>query len=242
MKTAIVTGASRGLGLSLVQKLNQDGYKVFALSRTKKYWKEAQAVLPKDKTVVFHQADLTRESEVKKFFACLKRQTKSVEILINNASIGGNLLRTEDLSLKEFRQVLETNLTSAFLMSKHIIPLLRKQGSGLVINISSMAGQRAVPRLFAYSASKYGVIALSQCLAKENADKNIKVITVCPGGMNTKMRLDLFGKEDAAKQQSAEFVADLVMQIIHGKIEVESGGDIVIRHGQITAIHPCPGK
>lgn len=126
-------------------------------------------------------------------------------------------------------------------MSKHLIPLFRKQERGFIIHISSMAGQRAVPRLFPYSASKFGLQALSQCIAKENADSSLKSIAVCPGGMNTQMRADLFGKEDAQKQQGTDFVADIVFRVTDGDVHVESGGDIVIRHGEITAVHPCPG-
>ena len=103
-----------------------------------------------------------------------------------------------------------------------------------------MAGQRAVPRLAVYSAAKFGVLALSQAVAKENANIDFKCLTVCPGGMNTEMRANLFGWEDASRQQSPAFVADTIYDIYRNKIKVESGGDIVIRHGKVTAIHPCP--
>jgi short-subunit dehydrogenase len=103
-----------------------------------------------------------------------------------------------------------------------------------------MAGQRAVPGVAVYSASKFGVLALSQAIAKENADIPLKCVTVCPGGMNTEMREAIFGKADAEKQQSPDYVADVIFDVYHDKVQVESGGDIVIRHGQISAIHPCP--
>jgi len=123
---------------------------------------------------------------------------------------------------------------------KYAFPFFKKQKKGFIVNISSMAGKRAVPRLFPYSASKFAVLALSQCVAKENAENGIKCITVCPSGMNTEMRAKLFGKKDASLQQSSDFVADIVMKVIHGKIEVLSGGDIVICHGKIKAINPPP--
>ena len=104
-----------------------------------------------------------------------------------------------------------------------------------------MAGKRAVPKLAGYSASKFGVLALSQCIAKENIDKGVSSITICPGGMNTKMRERLFGKQDAQNQQSADFVADVVIDIVENKLQVESGGDIVVRHGKIVAINAAPG-
>jgi NAD(P)-dependent dehydrogenase (short-subunit alcohol dehydrogenase family) len=187
-----------------------------------------------------HQIDLTQEKKVNSFIHSIVKKTGEIDILINCAGYGSGLQSVDKLAYKEFEANIQQNLATAFLMCKHIVPVMRRQNRGLIINISSMAGKRAVPRAFAYSASKFGVLALSQCIAKENADANIKCITVCPGGMNTPMREIFFGKEDAQKQQSPDFVADITMQVIDGKIAVESGGDIVVRHSKITAVNPCP--
>ena len=125
-------------------------------------------------------------------------------------------------------------------MCKRAIPIFRKQNDGMIINISSMAGKRAVPRLVAYSASKFGILAISQSIAKENLDTNLKCITICPAGINTRMRERLFGKQDAIQQQSADFVADIICQTVNGTIKVDNGGDIIIRHGKVAAINPLP--
>ena len=125
-------------------------------------------------------------------------------------------------------------------MCKYTLPLLKEQKRGWIINIASMAGKRAVPSLGAYSVAKFGVTALTQSIAKENPSAGFRCITVCPGGMNTEMRAKLFGRKDAERQQSADFVADKILEILDGKIQVESGGDLVIRHGRITAINPLP--
>ena len=239
-KNAVITGASRGLGLALTQRFLAAGWRVFGISRTKQHWKAALRELPSAAKVSFHQADLTSEPRVKAFVRSLKVKTKQIDLLINNAGYGGKLLRTEEVSFAEYRKTVDGNLLLPFLMCKHFIPIFRKQKRGSIINISSMAGQRAVPRLPVYSAAKFGVLALSQAVAKENTDIDFKCLTVCPGGMNTEMRASLFGWEDAAKQQSTGFVADTIFDIYENKIEVESGGDIVIRHGKITAVHPSP--
>ena len=159
---------------------------------------------------------------------------------MNNAGYCGRLVRVEDTPVHELEKHLRQNLVSAFLMCKYAIPFMRTSGKPLVLNVSSMAGTRAVPRLFAYSAAKSGVLALSQAIAKENEGAALKCITVCPGGMNTQMRQDLFGKEDAERQQGADFVADVIDRVVQGKIDVLSGGHIVIRHGRITGIYPPP--
>jgi NAD(P)-dependent dehydrogenase (short-subunit alcohol dehydrogenase family) len=240
-RVVVITGASRGLGLSLVRRFLECGDQVFGVSRTKRFWRVAVESLPASHNLHLFQADLSRESEVRCLAAGVRKKTKRVDILINNAGVGGGLTRIEKESCRGFQRMMDANLLSAFLMCKHFIPLFRRQSGGVIVNVSSMAGQRAVPGLFSYSASKFGVLALSQCLAKENKDRNLKCVTVCPGGMNTGMRAALFGKEDASRQQSPDFVAGVILKVIDGEIKVESGGDIVIRHGKVTAIHPCPG-
>lgn len=239
-KTIIITGASKGLGFSLTQSFLESGDRVITLSRStqtlKKLEKKAAGRL------VIRQADVASEAQVKKFAAWLKKSAVKPDILINNAGYGGGLARVEDTSLKEFDKFLRVNLASAFLMSKYLIPVFRKQKKGLLINVSSMAGKRGVPRLFAYSASKFGMQALTECIAKENDDlPDFKCVTVCPGGMNTGMRSAIFGKADAARQQSTEFVAGIIRDVIEDRIPLNSGSDIVIRHGKVYAIHPLPG-
>lgn len=238
-KSVIITGASRGLGLALTRKFLSAGWQVYGLSRTRKYWKSALAKLPAKANLSLHALDLTSEPQVRKFASKFKKKT--VDLILNNAGYGGGLLRVEETPVSEYDKLMDGNMLSAFLVCKHFVPILRKQKSGTIFNVSSMAGQRAVPKLAAYSMAKFGILALSQAVAKENLDIPIKCLTICPGGMNTEMRAKIFGKEDAARQQSTDFVADTIYDIYENTIPVESGGDIVIRHGKITAIHPCPG-
>jgi NAD(P)-dependent dehydrogenase (short-subunit alcohol dehydrogenase family) len=239
-QVVVLTGASRGLGLHLARKLTQRGDRVFGVSKTKSAWVSARKFVDNEKSFSLFQVDATNEKEVQSFISSVVEAAKQIDILINNAGTIIPLTRVEDVSLSDFQAQLSENLTSQFLFCKHALPHLRKQKKGLIVNLSSMAGKRAVPRVFPYSASKAGVLALSQCIAKENDDSNIKCVTVCPGGINTDMRRDLFGPEDAAAQQTPDFVANTIMDVIDEKIEVDSGGDIVIRHGRISAINPVP--
>jgi len=241
-RTVIISGASRGLGLSLTRRFLQAGDRVFGISKTQQNWKTALATLPNHKNLSFHVLDLTQESQVQKFVRIFKVKASRVDILINNAGYGGRLMRTEDHSLDEFERHLSVNLISAFLMCKYFIPIFRNQKQGMILNISSMAGKRAVPNLAGYSASKFGILALTQAIAKENTDIELKCVTVCPGGMNTQMRADLFGEEDAAKQQTTDFVADKIIKIADGEIPLVSGSDIVIRHNKITAVDIPPNS
>lgn len=235
----VITGASRGLGLALAKKFTETGDTVFGISRTRKHWPAAKKAVGSDRFKLL-SGDITSEKTVKTLLAGIKRQAGRVDILINNAGYWTPLANVENISLKEFQEHFKQNLETAFLMCKHAIPGMKKQPHALIINISSMAGVRAVPRLASYSAAKSGVIALSQAIAKENAGTGLECITVCPGGMNTDMRIGIFGAEDAARQQTPEFVAGIMAQIVEGKITVLSGGHIVIRHSKITGVFPPP--
>ncbi len=235
----VITGASRGLGLALAGKFVDLGDTVFGISRTRRYWPAAQKTVPSGhfKLLV---GDITSEETVKALLAGIKRRAGRIDILINNAGYCTPLASVEKVSLKEFREHFKQNLDTAFLVCKHAIPIMNKQPHALIMNVSSMAGIRAVPRLSAYSAAKSGVLALSQAIAKENSETGLCCITVCPGGMNTEMRRKLFGAEDVVRQQTPEFVGDIMAQIAEGKISVLSGGHIIIRHSKITGVFPPP--
>lgn len=238
-RVVVITGASRGLGLELARKFVKSGDKVFGISRTRKHWAAARREVG-SKDLELLCSDITSEKKVKALLTKIVRNAGRIDILINNAGYCGPLAKVEKTAAGELMEHLKQNLLSAFLMCKYAIPFMAKQERALILNISSMAGTRAVPRLFPYSAAKSGVLALSQAVAKENGGTGLRCVTVCPGGMNTEMRRDLFGAEDAAKQQTPEFVAGVIEQIIDEKLEVLSGGHIVIRHGKITGIFPPP--
>ena len=238
-KIIVITGASRGLGLALAKQFTDSGDMVFGISRTKKHWPVAKRAVP-SKNFKLLCKDMTSERNVKALLAGIHRRAGRIDILINNAGFWTPIANLEAVSLKEFREHLKQNLETVFLACKYALSLMKIQPRALIMNVSSMAGVRAVPRLAAYSAAKSGVIALSQAIAKENSDGGLQCITVCPGGMNTDMRRGIFGAEDAQRQQTPEFVANIMHQIVEGKILVESGGHIIIRHSKITGIFPPP--
>lgn len=238
-RTVVITGASRGLGLALVKQFVASGDTVYGISRTRKYWPAAKKAVPSGHFNLL-AGDITSEKKVKALLAGIKRRAGAIDILINNAGYCAPLAPVEKVSLEEFKEHFKQNLDTAFLMCKYAIPVMRKQPRSLIMNVSSMAGTRAVPRLVSYSAAKSGILALSQAIAKENPETGLCCITVCPGGMNTEMRRELFGDEDAARQQTPEFVSGIMAQIAEGKVEVLSGGHIIIRHGKITGVFPPP--
>ena len=239
---ALITGASSGLGLALARCLTGEGTVVYGVSKTRRHWREARTAVSPTGRFFLYEADLCHEESVRRVIKRIYAKAGRLDIVINSAGSAHRLTRLEDLSLKAFRTSLEDNLISAFLVLKHVVPIMKKDGSGLIINISSMAEKRAVPRLGAYSAAKFGIVALSQSLAKENPEGDIQCITVCPAGINTRMRRELFGLKDARNQQSPDAVARVVLDIIKGKIIVASGGDVIIRDGAAAAVMPPPPR
>lgn len=238
-KTAIVTGASTGLGLAIAELLLKENYIVFGISKSKRNWTNAKNKIKNNRNFILYQSNISDENNAKRIIDKIFKKTGAINLLINNAGYIDTITKVENLSLAEFEKNLKNNLITTFLTSKYFLKNINKKDENTIINISSMAGKRGVPLLAAYSASKFGVMALSQCIAKENEDQFIKCVTICPGGINTNMRAKLFGEKDANKQQTTHFVANVILRVILNKIKVESGGDIVIRHGKIT-INKCP--
>ena len=105
---------------------------------------------------------------------------------------------------------------------------MKKNNSGTIINISSRAGRRAVPKLSAYTAAKFAVRGLTESVAKELQDTGIKCISISPAGVNTGMRAMVFGQEDAENQQDTSRINEVISRILSGSLKVSNGSDIVI--------------
>ena len=105
---------------------------------------------------------------------------------------------------------------------------MKKQNTGIIINVSSRSGRRGVPRLSAYCSAKFAVRGLTESVAKEVENNNIKCISISPGGVNTDMRRRLFGDKDAVEQQPTSRIIDIVVKILSEKIQVPNGADVLI--------------
>ncbi len=240
-KIAIITGAGKGLGEDTARVLAAEGAKVIVCSRNKNdLIKVCHDISSKGGYCEYSVVDVTSESKVNKFIDQIIKRHKKIDIIINNAGYVNKWEPIEKNTPEDFDACFKTNLYSIFYFMKKALPIMKKQKEGAIINISSFAGKRGVPNIAAYSASKFAVIGLTQSVAKESKESNIYCISVCPGGMDTQMRVKLLGNEDAHKQQSPEFVAGVIRDILVGKTKVPNGGDIVIRHGEITSINEAP--
>jgi 2-deoxy-D-gluconate 3-dehydrogenase len=184
-KIALVTGGNGGIGLGIAIGLGRAGAFVVvvgrnapksakAVARLKSLGIQAEAV----------EADVTSEKAVQRLFRHVEAHHRQLDILVNNA--GGTVRKQpEHLSLEEWRQVLDQNVTSAFLCSREAHPLLKKSGAGKVINIGSMLSLFGAPYAAAYGASKGGVVQLTRSLATAWGKDDIQVNAILPGWIDT---------------------------------------------------------
>ena len=238
MKIAVITGATSGIGLALTTLLLDKGYKVYAWSLTENGWDHTRETSNHHSNLVLQLCNVSDEQAVQQNIEQVIEAEGTIDLFINSAGYIDSGYKLEDISTEEFKKNIDINLYGVYYTCKYAIPHMKSEGKQIV-NISSNAGKRAVPSIAAYSAAKFGVVALSQSIAKENEENGLKCFTVCPGGTNTRMREKIFG--DAAKQQSADFVAEEIWKAINGDSHIDSGGDMIIRYQKVE-INAVPGK
>ncbi len=233
----VVTGASRGLGAAFAGVLATAGAAVAICARDKSGLDSVcKMISGKGGTCYAAVADVTNSADVNSFVAAVAKKFGRVDVLINNAGAVHPKKNAEEITDEEYSSCMRTNVDGVFYFARAVLPIMRKQGSGAIVNISSGAGTRAHGGLSIYSMSKFAVEGLTQAVARELEGTPIMCIALCPGGINTGMRAALFGKEDAEKQQSPQAVAEILRDILSGKVAVPNGADVRIRGGAVTGI------
>lgn len=186
-KTAIVTGGTRGIGLSIVERYLENGAKVaIAGSRKETVDKAISKLSGYEGRVMGIWPDLCNPEEVAKAFASVKETFGSVDILANNAGISS---RTSlyDYTLEEFSKIMDLNVKAVFVCSQAAARIMREQGGGVIISTSSMVSINGQPAGCGYPTSKYAVNGLTRSLARELAKDHIRVNAVAPGVTKTDM-------------------------------------------------------
>ena len=222
-KIVVLTGASSGIGYSLLNYFVKEGARVYGSSRN-----ERELTTESKQECNFELLDLADELNVERYVKTILQKENRIDILINNAGVAHNLALVEEIDSEMLNSVVRDNLLPTFNMMKYTIPIMKKNNSGTIINISSRAGRRAVPKLSAYTAAKFAVRGLTESVAKEVQDTGIKCISISPAGVNTGMRAMVFGQEDAENQQDTSRINEVISRILSGSLEVSNGSDIVI--------------
>ena len=191
-KVAVVTGASRGIGEAIAIALADDGADVAVFARTEAdLEKTAAQVRDRGRKAEVAVCDVTSAASVAAGFEGVQDAFGRLDILVNNAGSRQNFKTVDQLPESEWDAIIDVNLKGVFLCSREAAPLMMRNGGGSVVNVASIAGPVAFPRIGAYCAAKAGVIALTRVMAAEWAEHHIRVNAVAPGWIESPMNVEL---------------------------------------------------
>ena len=238
-KRILLTGASGGIGRNCVKPLLDAGYDlVLHYHNNLELLVEHLDGIKVKKRIPCLKADLTKEDEVQELFACIHDTVGPVDILINNAGVSSSGMSWK-LSIDEWNHTLNSNITTAFLASKHAIPMMRERQWGRIINIASVVAQIGMPGTSAYAASKSALYGFTRSVAKELANKNITVNTLSLGYMETGMietvteefKNEIIDKIPMKKLGSIDSIVSSILFLISEESSYITGQDIGINGG-----------
>ncbi|CAN5325067.1 oxidoreductase [soil metagenome] len=205
MKSVIITGTSKGIGLETALVFARAGYQVFATMRNPENANAfKQQIKDEVLPITIMAMDVDADESVKQCIDGILRENGSIDVLVNNAGIErhGSI---EELTMADFKDVMETNYFGVLRCTKALLPLMRKKRNGCIINVASIAGKIANTPLGAYAASKFALEAVSESLAQEVKPHNIRVAIVEPGIINTEMANNISVDEASIYPQSKRF-------------------------------------
>ena len=213
-RAALVTGGSSGIGLAIARALGQDGHRLtISARRPEKLEAVAQGLRDEGLDVEAVPANMADEAEIGKLVAAHKDRWGRLDVLVNNAGLGiGGAV--EEAETKKLDLQLNVNLRAVYLLARDTIPLLKEAGAehgkALMVNTASIAGKHGQGWLAAYSATKFGVVGLSQALHKELSRDGVQVTALCPGFVATPMTDWIEGQVPKDEMIQPEDIAEAV--------------------------------
>ena len=189
-RVAMVTGATKGIGRVIALGLAEMNYHMVIIGRNKNELEMVSGEIKKISgiTPLSFQMDITNTDALKETVHKVVAQTKRIDILVNNAGIYFD--GTLSISEADFKAMLDTNLTAQLMLIQNVVPIMKKQKSGYIFNVASRSGKIGFAKSGGYSASKFGMVGLSESLYRELTPDGIKVTALCPGWVNTRMAFD----------------------------------------------------
>ena len=239
-KNIIVTGASGGIGSSIIEKLNNNGANILASGTKIEKLEELKKNFNKIKILKF---DISQNEKIEEFIENATKQLGgSLDCIVNNAGITQDNLAIR-MSLDEWQKVIDINLTSTFLMSKTSIKKMLKNKSGKIVNITSVVGHTGNLGQANYTASKAGIIAMSKSLSIEYAKKNININCISPGFIKTAMteKIDdkfkeiIVSKIPSGRLGEPEDIANAVLFLVSDQSDYINGETLHVNGGMYMA-------
>ena len=213
-QVALVTGGSRGIGRAVAQGLATAGWQVYFCSRSRESVAAAEAELAAAglaERVSGRCCDMRSEEQVNALVAEVLAQAGRIDCLVNNAGLG-IFGPVDELTGEQWRQVLETNLSGVFYALRAVAPAMRRQGSGWIFNIASLAGRHAFAGGAAYNASKFGLLGLTEAAMLDLRAAGVRVAAILPGSVDTDFHAGR--QDDHSWMLAPEDVAQVVLDLL----------------------------
>ncbi len=228
-KIILVTGGSKGIGRGITKVFLDEGANVIICARNEEELKNVENELKNGAQISSLRADLTNTNDITLIKNYISEKYGKLNILVNNASILGINSKIEEYPDDLWNQVIDINLNAQFYITKALIPLLKKTGNGSIINVSSTVGRQGRANWGAYSVSKFGLEALTQILAQELSEFNIRVNSVNPGGTRTDMRAAAMPGEDPNTLPTPHDIAPVFVYLASDESIGETGKEFNAR-------------
>ncbi len=216
-KTAVITGGGTGIGLGIAQAFASEGCRVVIAGRREAVLRKAAEAFQSEQPLLYHAVDVTDRASVKRLFDWANDQLGRIDILVTSAGINIKTRSMATMTPEQWDQVMAINATGAYNCFYEVVPQMRERGDGLIMNVSSIAGKRALTLGgIAYCASKFAMSAMGTAVGNEEAPNGIRVTNIYPGEVNTPIlenRPEPVSDERKAAMVQPEDIGELAVTI-----------------------------
>ena len=241
-RRAVVTGGAQGIGLSIVNRFLASGAKVSLWDQDASLLEQTCSELESKGSVHAVIVELTDAGAVAEATLDAVKALGEIDILVNNAGIAGPTEPSWEYALEDWRRVIDVDLNAVYYCCRAVVPRMRDQDYGRIVNVASIAGKEGNPNAAAYSAAKAGVIALTKSIAKETAEKNISVNCITPAAARTRIfdqisqqHIDyMLSKIPRGRFVQVEEIAAMVTWLVSEENSFTTGGVFDLSGGRAT--------